>query len=129
MKRFLIGASIFGATGVLLGALGAHALEKVLTADSLASFQTGVRYQLFHALAIIAWMGVSEHVSNKLLNWGLALMSWGTVLFSSSIYLLATRSATGWDHLSFLGPITPVGGLLLITGWIFLLAGVLKGRG
>lgn len=129
MKRFLIGASIFGATGVMFGALGAHALEKVLSPDSLASFQTGVRYQLFHALAILAWFGVRDQVSEGSLKWGLSLMSWGVVLFSSSIFLLSTRSATGWNQLTFLGPITPIGGLLLISGWITLLAGVLKRRG
>lgn len=129
MKRFLIGAAIFGATGVLFGALGAHALEKVLSPDSLDSFQTGVRYQLFHALAILAWMGVRDHVSEAFLKWGLSLMSWGVLLFSSSIFLLSTRSATGWDQLTFLGPITPIGGILLILGWTLLLAGVLKGRG
>lgn len=128
MKKHLIGAAIFGGTGVLLGALGAHALEEVLSADALESFKTGVRYQMFHALAILGWIAVKKEVSAKALNIGLNLMSWGTVLFSVSIYLLATRSATGMSGIGWLGPITPLGGGLLIAAWVTLLVGVWKAR-
>jgi uncharacterized membrane protein YgdD (TMEM256/DUF423 family) len=128
MKKYLVGAALFGASGVLLGALGAHALEEVLSSESLESFKTGVRYQMFHALAMLAWMAVSEHVQDRMLRLGLQLMSWGTVLFSVSIYFLATRSATGLSGLSWLGPVTPLGGLLLITAWVVLLTGAWKGR-
>ena len=129
MKKYLIGAAIFGATAVLLGALGAHALEEVLSTDSLNSFRTGVRYQMFHALAMVMWIGVRKEVSERALKVGLNLMSWGTVLFSVSIYLLATRSATGMEGIGWLGPITPIGGILLMVSWIALMIGVLKGRG
>ncbi len=128
MKKHLIGAAIFGGTGVLLGALGAHALEEALSPESLDSFKTGVRYQMFHALAMIAWIAVRNEVSEKSLKFGLNLMSWGTVLFSVSIYLLATRSATGLSGIGWLGPITPLGGVLLISSWFTLMTGVVKAR-
>ena len=102
---------------VILGAMAAHSLENYLSADQLDSFQTGVRYQIYHGLALLIFSQVS-FLSSKAKNiiWILFLI--GTILFSFSIYLLTTTAITGFE-VRFLGPITPVGGLLLISGWVY----------
>ena len=110
-------AALLGLIAVILGALGAHTLESSLDADSLDSFETGVRYQMYHALALLALAAFSGYLKSlKLVYWFWLL---GTILFSGSIYMLATREL---HHLavSFLGPVTPFGGLLLIVGWLLL---------
>ncbi len=118
--------AILGALAVIAGAFGAHALKGVLAEDALASFQTAVRYQMWHALALLFLGGVKQEVKTR--N-GVALFwCWGTILFSGSIYFLhlgPLLSGTSWR---FLGPVTPVGGLLLILGWSLLFIAQLKKR-
>lgn len=117
MKEFiLILGGIYGALAVVFGAFGAHALKKVLDAEQLKSFETGVKYQMYHALLLIL-VGVIFpflNFSQNLMGWFLVL---GVFLFSFSIYGLVLSSARG-RKMSFLGPITPLGGLLLVLGWI-----------
>ncbi len=119
MRKLLIAGVIFSCIGVVLGAMGAHALKEQLEADQLNSFETAVRYQLFHGLSLMV-IGLIPIISDKVKN----LLFWffvvGVVLFSGSIYGLSTRVISGLE-LSFLGPVTPLGGLLLISGWSFLL--------
>ncbi len=106
--------AILGALAVALGALGAHALKDVLDASSLSSYKTAVLYHLFHSIALLALTrGKYKRITAQ-------LWLWGIVLFSGSIYLLATDELMEIT-LSFLGPITPLGGLLLIGGWLSLL--------
>jgi uncharacterized membrane protein YgdD (TMEM256/DUF423 family) len=107
-------AAVVGASAVLLGALGAHALKKVLDPQALASFETAVRYQMFHAVALLA----TYHRHHGW--WSKALWTGGTLLFSGSIYGLTLLPLLGIEP-SFLGPVTPLGGILLVTGWIWLL--------
>ena len=112
--------------------MGAHALEAkveagLLPAGRIDTWETGVRYQIYHALALLmlgfSWSKINVR-STKVAAW---LMVIGTVLFSGSIYLLATRELTGLESLkSFLGPLTPIGGLCLISGWISLLITIIK---
>jgi uncharacterized membrane protein YgdD (TMEM256/DUF423 family) len=122
VKRMMLVASIMGAMAVILGAMGAHALKSHLLPEQLNSFETGVKYQLYHSLLLllIALLGKSSLINNK----SLSVLSWtipvGIILFSWSIFLLSTRSLTGWQSLSILGPITPLGGVLLIFSWIYL---------
>lgn len=125
-RIFLVLASVLGATGVVLGAAGAHALKKVLSADSLASFETAVHYQLFHVLALLALAALAAQHPGKL--WKVAgwLFVAGILIFSGSIYLLSTRDATGLTGIEFLGPVTPIGGLCLISGWIVVLIQAIK---
>jgi len=113
MNRWILAASIAGASGVILGAFGAHALEARLAADQLASWRTAVQYHLIHAavLAALAILAAHEEHRIQLPAW---LFSLGIVLFSGSIYLLVL---TG-HH--WLGPVTPLGGLCLVAGWISL---------
>lgn len=120
-KKLLIVGSCFILIAVILGAMAAHALENYLTTEQIASFETGVRYQMYHGLALLILSQV-KRFPDKTLQIILVLFTSGTLLFSWSIFLLTTRSITGIDF-SFLGPVTPVGGLLLISGWIY---GIIK---
>ncbi|MBR9832268.1 DUF423 domain-containing protein [bacterium] len=115
----------FGLLAVILGAMGAHALKSELSIDQLESFQTGVRYQIYHAIMLFI-IANRNNANSKLLNTVSTLFIIGIILFSFSIYLLSTRSITGIEGLSVLGPITPIGGLFLISGWIMLLFGAIR---
>ncbi|GAK76718.1 hypothetical protein JCM19275_2394 [Nonlabens ulvanivorans] len=119
VKKLLIVGIIYALTAVVLGALGAHVLEKYLTIDQLKSFETGVRYQMYHALALILLASIPL-ISDKTKKVVFYLFTIGVILFSISIYLLTTTNLWNIDF-SFLGPVTPIGGLLLISGWIVLL--------
>lgn len=122
--KFMNIAIFFAVTAVALGALGAHALKEILTENQLYSFETGVRYQFFHALAIL-FLALNTEKFNPKLNRSLYLMTTGICCFSFSIYLLSLQSILGFS-LSFLGPITPIGGLLLISAWIMLFFSIKK---
>lgn len=112
----LIAGALFGVLAVIFGAFGAHALKKKLSEDQLKSFETGVKYQMYHALVLL-FVGSHFSTPNTLLSWSFIV---GTLLFSFSIYGLVLSDANG-KKLRFLGPITPLGGLLLVLGWCMLL--------
>ncbi len=104
---------------IILGAFGAHALKEKLETAQLNSFEVGVRYQMYHGLALLA-LGLSAgqlKFSMKSFN---RIIIIGTTAFCLSIYLLAMKDLVG-INLSFIGPITPIGGSILIIGWIILL--------
>lgn len=115
-KRFLAWGLLFGGLAVIIGAFGAHALKSILSTEQLQSFETGVRYQMYHALLLILLAKFPQITSKPILN-GLVI---GVFLFSFSIYLLNLRYFLNMDFLSFLGPITPIGGLFLIASWALL---------
>lgn len=126
MERKIIATAAFlGLTAIILGAFGAHALKNYLTPEQLISFETGVKYQMYHALFLL-FLGLSTvfltDKTKKLMYWLVVL---GVAFFSGSIYLLTTKNVTGIDF-KFLGPITPIGGTLLITAWGILLVKVLN---
>ncbi|MGB5269593.1 DUF423 domain-containing protein [Eudoraea sp.] len=106
----------FGVLAVVLGAFGAHGLENLLSSDAIASFKTGVTYQMYHALLLLILGSVKSipEEEKKLVYYFIVS---GIVFFSFSIYLLATNSLTGFDFRT-IGFITPIGGLLLILGWL-----------
>ena len=116
-KYFKVGV-IFALTSVILGAFGAHLLKDLLSTTELSSFKTGIRYQMFHALGIII-LSLNQDKFTEKLNRVLQIMSFGVVLFSFSIYVLSLQNILNIS-LSFLGVITPIGGLFLITSWIFI---------
>lgn len=124
MKNYYLAISgFFGASGVALGALGAHFLKAkmqlgIITADQLAGFDTAAKYQLFHAIVLIAIFFFNKDKNLKLFNLASVLFIVGILLFSGSIYLLSTRALTGLDSITVLGPITPIGGLAMIAGWM-----------
>lgn len=112
----------------MLGAFGAHALKSRLAPDQLAVFETGVRYQMYHAFAlfVVAWM--SEKVPGPMTSRAGWFLVAGIVLFSGSLYLLSSRSLLGIESWTWLGPVTPLGGLCFIAGWTSLFAAAVKPR-
>lgn len=113
-------ACFFGATGVILGALGAHALKEKIDSLKIDSFKTGVLYQLLHALVLLYLGSNAEKLAASKYNIAVYCFVLGICLFSGSIYLLSTRELIGLNKYEWLGPITPLGGLLFIIGWITL---------
>ena len=126
-RRIIASGIIFGGLAVALGAFGAHGLER-LTSDGniLQGFRTGVQYQMYHALALLASGILFQNFNGKWIRWAATLFITGILLFSGSLYLLTFLKIQGSDAVSWVGPVTPVGGLLLIAGWICLLIGVTK---
>lgn len=118
-RNFIVVACIFGATAVLLGALGAHALKEVLDQESLNSFNTGVKYQIYHALLLLILGLLAHEMREKVARACYWLIISGIICFSGSIYLLNLGPVLELN-MRFLGPITPIGGLMLITAWILL---------
>ncbi|HLS37228.1 MAG TPA: DUF423 domain-containing protein [Sphingobacterium bovisgrunnientis] len=120
----LIIATLFGSSAIILGAFGAHAFKKLISAEKLASFEVGVRYQMYSALIllILGFQLDFDIYSERLAVYGITA---GTILFSFSIYFLSF--AEYWNkNLKFLGPITPLGGLLMLIGWISLMISFLR---
>ena len=117
-------AAFFGMTAIILGAFGAHALKKVLTIDQLATFETGVKFQMYHALFLL-FVGLNSHLSEKIKKTILNLTTAGIIFFSGSIYLLATDSLNSLNF-KVIGFITPIGGLFLIGSWGLVMWNYLK---
>jgi uncharacterized membrane protein YgdD (TMEM256/DUF423 family) len=124
-------AGLFGATGVAFGALGAHALkqkmqEGVLTIDQLSAFDTATKYQLMHAIVLFILAYINRNKQIKLYTIASYLIVFGVLFFSGSIYLLSTQNISGIQAGFIFGPLTPIGGLLLISGWICITIQALK---
>lgn len=122
-KKLGIAGAFFGLTAVMIGAFGAHGLKDSLDASSLVTFETGVKYQMYHAffLLLVSLFALSEQMKKTLL----IVIVCGIVLFSGSIYGLATNTLTTFDF-SKIALLTPLGGLLLIVGWVVLLIHFIK---
>ncbi|WP_282121705.1 DUF423 domain-containing protein [Algibacter mikhailovii] len=113
-------AAIFGLLAVIFGAFGAHALKKILSPEQLKSFEVGVRYQMYHAIVLLV-LGFNSKQTSPAIYWCFTI---GILLFSFSIYGLVLSEALE-KKLRILGPITPIGGLLLAIGWGLLLLNVI----
>lgn len=114
-RTIFISGILFGILAVILGAFGAHGLEKLVDTDAIQTWETGVTYQMYHALLLLILANVkSIPVAHK--KWIFFCIVAGIVLFSFSIYLLATNTITSFDFKT-IGFVTPIGGLLLILGW------------
>ena len=123
-KRILVSGSIIGLLAVILGAFAAHGLEKSISQDAIETFQTGVRYQMYHAIVLL-FVGsatVLRAKTKKRIFYALIL---GVLFFSGSIYGLATNELTGFDFKT-IGFITPIGGLFFIISWILMTIDFLK---
>lgn len=118
-KKIISTGAFFGMIAIILGAFGAHALKKVLSIEALATFETGVKYQIYHALFLVL-IGMLNGLSTKAKKTIYNLVVFGVIFFSGSIYLLATNSLTTFDF-KIIGFATPIGGLLLILAWGVLL--------
>ena len=123
-RKILPVASLLGMIAIILGAFGAHALKKVLSIEQLNTFETGVKYQMYHALFLL-FVGTTSALSDKAKKAILSLVIVGVLFFSGSIYLLATNDLTSFDF-KVIGFVTPIGGLLLISSWIWLFVEVYK---
>lgn len=111
---------LFGMLSVIFGAFGAHALKKILSTEQLQNFEVGVKYQMYHAIVLLV-LGLNFSSITQAIYWCFTI---GIILFSFSIYGLVISSARE-KKLRFLGPITPIGGLLLVVGWLLLLVNTL----
>ena len=123
-KKIISTGAIFGMLAIILGAFGAHALKKVLSIEELVTFETGVKYQMYHALFLL-FIGLSS-ISQKTKKTIYYLVVFGVIFFSGSIYLLATNGHFFSFDFKTIGFITPIGGLLLIIAWGILLINLLK---
>lgn len=126
-RTILLTATVLGLLAIALGAFGAHGLEKLVDSESVDIFETGVRYQMYHALFLLflgSWDGLGSNQKKKVYITVLV----GVLLFSFSIYLLATNSLFAFDF-KIIGFLTPIGGVFLIMGWIFLGYYILSQKG
>jgi len=123
-KRTGLVAAILGGITIAIGAFGAHGLKPLVDADAIASFETGVRYQMYHVIVLLV-VGIARPLGAGTKLWVLRFFCFGILLFSGSIYLLALKEVLPFS-VRFLGPITPFGGLLFILGWLRLGYGIFK---
>jgi uncharacterized membrane protein YgdD (TMEM256/DUF423 family) len=123
-NKTVITGAILCVIGIVLGAFGAHALKSLISIDRLQSFETGVRYQMYAGFALLI-LGINMDRFQFSLKWIVRLLLIGIILFSGSIYGLALQEVFSVS-LKFLGPITPLGGLLQIIGWFLLIYQLIK---
>lgn len=126
-RTFGIIAAIYGGLAVMLGAFGAHALKDKLDTYQHTIYEKAVSYQFYHVAALLAVALLADKLNTKTLSAAGWFFTAGVLFFSGSLYLLVTRSLMGTDALTpILGPVTPIGGLCLITGWILLVISFAK---
>jgi uncharacterized membrane protein YgdD (TMEM256/DUF423 family) len=127
-KPFLSMGALAGAIAVALGAFGAHGLKKIttLTPETISAFQTGVQYQMYHTLALLATAILYERNAVKFIKWAGYCFVYGIILFSGSLYILTALKATETVGMNGIGMITPIGGLFFVAGWLLLFAGIVK---
>jgi uncharacterized membrane protein YgdD (TMEM256/DUF423 family) len=127
MKRKITSVAVLmGMIAIILGAFGAHALKKQLSIEQLGSFETGVKYQMYHALFLL-FLGMNTFLNEKVKKAVFQLVIFGVFFFSGSIYLLTTKAITGVDF-KFIGIVTPIGGVLLIIAWSVLFWNVWRAK-
>ena len=126
-KRIILVASFFGLTAVILGAFGAHGLEGKISDYHLDTWKTANQYHFYHTLALL-FLSTFSRAKNASIRVSFIAFSIGILLFSGSLYLLSTRELLGLHSLSFLGPITPLGGLCFMVGWIGLFIAAVRNR-
>jgi uncharacterized membrane protein YgdD (TMEM256/DUF423 family) len=125
-RTFLITAALLGALSVALGAFAAHGLRQVVPPDTVATFETGVRYQFYHVFALLAIAILYEKFPGGLLRWAGNCFLAGILLFSGSLYALTLLKATETVGVQKIGIITPFGGLFFIVGWLLLMVAVVR---
>lgn len=123
-KKLVVAGAILGVMSIILGAFASHGLKKSITTDDVSTFETGVRYQMYHALLML-FVGSTSMLKKKTKRIMFALILAGLLLFSGSIYGLATNDLTTFDFRK-IAMLTPIGGLLLISSWIVMLLGFVR---
>ncbi|WP_293896587.1 DUF423 domain-containing protein [Flavobacterium sp.] len=127
MERKITSVGAFmGILAIILGAFGAHELKKQLSVDQLNAFETGVKYQMYHALFLL-FLGLNILLDEKAKKIVFQLVIFGVIFFSGSIYLLTTKAITGVDF-KVIGLVTPIGGALLILAWSILFWNIIKAK-
>ena len=127
-KKMLTTLAITGILAVAIGAFGAHGLKPKLTASQLSTFNTGVSYHFYHLLAMSFAYLLYIHTSHKWVRRSFWIFLAGIILFSGSLYLLSTRELIGLTSYKWLGPLTPIGGLCFILGWISIMVSAYNDR-
>ena len=122
-KNIVVTAALLTALTIMIGAFGAHGLKELISEKSLVSFETGVRYQMYHVIVMLL-LGLSTGVLPKTQKWVFCFFIIGILFFSGSIYLLALNEFLPFDA-KFIAFTTPIGGFLLIIGWSRLAYGVI----
>jgi len=125
-KRIIIIASLFGILAVILGAFGAHGLKELLSPAQLDTWHTAVQYHFYHTLALL-FLATFSRFRSRSINAASWFFTFGILFFSGSLYLLSARDLLSFQ-LSFLGPVTPIGGALFILGWMSLLVAAVKNK-
>ncbi|MBZ5857192.1 DUF423 domain-containing protein [Flavihumibacter profundi] len=125
-KSILASAALLGALAVALGAFGAHGLKQIVPPETVAVFETGVRYHFLHVFALLATGLISMHLNSPLFRRAAQCFFVGILLFSGSLYLMTYLKTTDSVGLGGIGIITPIGGLFLIAGWLLLFWGIRK---
>ena len=125
-RGFLITAALLGALSVILGAFAAHGLKEIVSTEQLAIFETGVRYQFYHAFALLAVGILYKEFPNKFLCWSGKLFCVGIIFFSGSLYALTLYNGEISPAFKWIYLITPLGGLCFIVGWLLLAAAFIK---
>ena len=123
-KKILVTAALLGVTGIILGAFAAHGLKALVSIEAQQSFETGVRYHMYHAILLL-FVGSTSLIQEKAKRIIYYLVVIGLLFFSGSIYALATNVLTSFNFKS-IAFITPIGGLFLILAWLLLAIGFLK---
>lgn len=126
-KRSLVAGATLCGLAVALGAFGAHSLKQILSPLFLEVFETAVRYQMYHGLALLITGILAEGYSNKWVRIAGNCFLAGAILFSGSLYVLSLAQAGPGSSLRMIGALTPVGGLFFISGWAALIAGIWRG--
>ena len=127
-KKVVTTGALLGAIAVALGAFGAHGLKKVVAPETVQAFQTGVQYQMYHALALLLTGLLYEKCSQRLARTAGILFITGIILFSGSLYVLTAGKAAEITSLDKAGIITPFGGVCFIAGWLFLFVAAMKNK-
>ena len=120
-KQIFISGIIVGALAIILGAFGAHGLKQMVSAENIDTFETGVKYQMYHSLFLLI-LSQLKGVSTKIVKMSYWFTIVGLVFFSGSIYALATNDLSSFDFRT-IGFVTPIGGGFLIVAWLVLLFG------
>ncbi|MBA2499239.1 MAG: DUF423 domain-containing protein [Chitinophagaceae bacterium] len=123
---YVMTGTFLAGLAVILGAFGAHGLKKIVPPETVTTFQTGVQYQMYHALALIFVGMLFEKADNSMMKWAGICFIIGILLFSGSLYLITLLKAKNTVGLSGIGIITPIGGLFFVAGWLLMLIGVWK---
>ncbi len=126
-KKIIITAAIFGTLAVMLGAFGAHSLKKTLSLEQMEIWHTAVQYHFYHTFALL-FLATFARFRNKIINFSYYCFTIGILLFSGSLYFMALKNMLVLGAANILGPITPIGGLFFILGWLSLLLAAFRDK-